>query len=486
MPTLGSLLDALPGAHLLAGQNVEIAGVCADSRTVQPGYLFVALSGEHADGHLYAADAIAAGAVAVVAEHDVAADVRGVAVVHVPDTRIALSRIAARFYGEPSKTLRVVGITGTNGKTTTTHLVRAILDGCGVRCGYIGTLGAFFPEWTRDLENTTPLPIELHDTLARMKELGARAVAMEVSSHALALHRVDDIAFEIGAFTNLTRDHLDFHGTTEAYAEAKHRLFELANVAVLDVDDPHGADWAADFRDRDKPVTTYAIDSADADLRASDIVLRPDGSSFRLAGMQVDVPLPGRFNVQNALCALAIADAMGCELGRAAAALKNAPPVPGRMERYAQGDITAIVDYAHTPDALANVLRAARGTLGVGGKLIVVFGCGGDRDKGKRPEMGSVARALADEVVITNDNPRSEHPMAIATAILSGAPDAHVELDRRTAIRYAIGRAHPGDVVVVAGKGHETYQIVGATRGHFDDRDEVRMALQLRETPAQV
>ena len=486
MPTLGSLLEALPGANLLAGENVEIAGISADSRTVRPGFLFVALSGEHVDGHLYAADAIAAGAVAILAEHDVKADVRGVAVVHVPDTRIALSKIAARYYGHPSKDLRVAGITGTNGKTTTTHLVRAILDGCGIRCGYVGTLGATYREYARALENTTPLPIELHDTLARMKDLGAQGVAMEVSSHALALHRVDDIAFEVGAFTNLTRDHLDFHKTTEAYAEAKHRLFELAQHAVIDVDDEHGSEWAAELRDEDKPLTTFAIESSDADLHARDVLLRPDGSSFTLAGMPVDVPLPGRFNVQNALCALAVADAMGCDRKAAIAALKAAPPVPGRMERYAQNDITAIVDYAHTPDALGNVLRAARETLGVGGKLIAVFGCGGDRDKGKRPEMGAVAKALADEVVITNDNPRSEPPAAIASAILAGAPGAHVELNRRHAIRYAIGRAHSGDVVVIAGKGHETYQIIGETRGHFDDRDEVRMALQLRETPAQV
>jgi UDP-N-acetylmuramoyl-L-alanyl-D-glutamate--2,6-diaminopimelate ligase len=486
MITLGSLLEGLPGT-IVRGvrEDLEITGLSADSRTVQPGYLFIALRGENVDGHKFVPNAIAAGAAAILADRTMA-NVHDVPLVLVSDTRIALSRIAASFYGEPSRSLRIAGITGTNGKTTTTHLVRAILDGCGLRCGYVGTLGASYREWTRELENTTPLPIELHETLARMKELGAQAVAMEVSSHALALHRVDDIKFEIGAFTNLTRDHLDFHKTTEAYASAKHRLFEMCEHAVLDVDDEHGCAWAAELEDEDKPLTTYAIDSPDADLHARDIVLRPDGSSFVLSGVKVEVPMPGRFNVQNALCALAIAHAMGCDLAKAAAALKTAPPVPGRMERYAQDDITAIVDYAHTPDALANVLRAARETLAVGGKLICVFGCGGDRDKGKRPEMGAVARALADEVIITNDNPRSEHPMAIAQAIVSGAPDAHIELNRRSAIRYAIGRAHAGDVVVVAGKGHETYQIIGDTRGHFDDRDEVRTALQLRATPAQV
>ena len=484
MISLARLLQGLPGAQLrVAGPDVEITSLSADSRTTQPGALFVALGGEHADGHRFAADAIAAGARAIVIEHEVQADLRGITVVRVPDTRLALSWLAARFSGDPSQSLSIAGITGTNGKTTTAHLTRAILDGCGMPCGAIGTLGASFGEWSRELGNTTPLPIELHETLATMKELGAQAVAMEVSSHALALHRVDDIRFRVGAFTNLTRDHLDFHLTVEAYAGAKFRLFELAQHAVINVDDPHGAEWAAELEDEGKPLTTYALDTHDADLHAHDLELRPEGSSFEAGGVHVDLPLPGRFNVHNALCALGIAHALGCDLALAASALAAVPPVPGRMERFTQDGLVAIVDYAHTPDALSNVLRAARETLG-GGKLFVVFGCGGDRDKGKRPEMGAVARALADVAIVTSDNPRSEDPQAIADAVVAGAPDAEVILDRRAAIREAIRRAQGGDVVVVAGKGHETYQISNGKRAHFDDRDEVCIALAHRQPVA--
>jgi UDP-N-acetylmuramoyl-L-alanyl-D-glutamate--2,6-diaminopimelate ligase len=480
MMLLRALLEAVPDAAVdwdgLRG-DAPVESLCADSRAVVPGAVFVAIRGEEHDGHDYVAGAIAAGARAVVVERDLA--VRGAARIRVADTRVALSRLAARFFGDPSSRLRVVGITGTNGKTTTAHLTRALLDACGVPCGYVGTLGASFGEWTRRLQNTTPLPVELQGTLATMRSLGAEAVAMEVSSHALALERVRDIRFAVGAFTNLTRDHLDFHGTLEAYAAAKRRLFDLCERAVLDVDDPVGAGWAAELRGAGREVTTFAIESP-ADLRAQDVTLRPDGSSFELAGLHVELPLPGRFNVRNALCALAIVRVLGCDLAAAGTALRAVPPVPGRMERYVSDGIVAIVDYAHTPDALANVLRAARETISRSGKLFVVFGCGGDRDAGKRPQMGAVARELADIVIVTNDNPRSEDPHAIARQILDGVPTAEVELDRRAAIRAAIGRARPGDVVVVAGKGHEDYQIVGAARTHFDDRDEVRAALALR------
>ena len=484
MMLLGRVLDALPDATVdrEGRQNdVAIESLSADSRSTRPGALFIALRGEEHDGHRFVQKAIAAGARAVVVEQPV--DAQGAICIRVRDSRLALSKLAAVFYGEPSHQLRVAGVTGTNGKTTTAHLVRALLDGCGVPCGYIGTLGASYSEWTRPLSNTTPLPIELQQTLATMLELGAKAVAMEVSSHALALHRVHDIRFAVGAFTNLTRDHLDFHGTFEAYAAAKRGLFEISQRAVLDVDDPIGAMWAEELRAAGKAVTTYAIEAA-ADLRPHDLVLRPDGSSFQLDGLHVELPLPGRFNVRNALCALGIAESLGCTRNAAVAALRSVPPVPGRMERYASDGIVAIVDYAHTPDALANVLRAARETISsTTGKLFVVFGCGGDRDAGKRPEMGAVAQRLADVVIVTNDNPRSEDPAAIARAILGGAPEAHVELDRRAAIREAISRARAGDVVVIAGKGHEDYQIVGATRTHFDDRDEVRAALALRAVP---
>jgi len=350
-----------------------------------------------------------------------------------------------------------------------------------LRCGYIGTLGASYREWTRELANTTPLPIELHETLATMLEHGAQAVAMEVSSHALALHRVDDIDFKIGAFTNLTRDHLDFHGTTEQYAEAKHRLIEMAEQAVINDDDPHGAQWAADLRDEDHPLATYSLED-DADLVARDIVLRPDGSSFTLSGHRVDLPLPGRFNVQNALCALAIAHVLGCDLEHAIAALHALPPVPGRMERYAQDGVVAIVDYAHTPDALARALDAVRAVTA--GKVWCVFGCGGDRDPTKRGPMGEAVARRADVAIVTNDNPRTEDARAIADAVVAGVRGAGkepvVELDRRKAIELAVRSASGGDVVLVAGKGHEDYQIVGTVKHPFDDRIETRRALAER------
>ena len=475
---LSRLLDALDGASLEGGvdREREVTALSVDSRSVAPGALFVALRGEHADGHAFVERAFAAGAVAAVVARDAKLNGR---LIRVDDTYVALSKLAARFFGEPSQALRVVGITGTNGKTTTSYLVRAVLDASGIPCGHIGTLGASYREWTRELANTTPLPIELHETLAAMRDLGAQAVAMEVSSHALALHRVDDIRFSVGAFTNLTRDHLDFHRTFDAYAAAKRRLFELAATAVIGVDDPAGARWAAELRAAHVPVIDYALD-APAQLRAREIAATDSGTTFALEGtdLRVELPLTGRFNVANALCALGIARALKCDLRVAANALHTVAPVPGRMERYVRDGVVAIVDYAHTPDALANVLQAAREACR--GKLFVVFGCGGDRDAGKRPEMGAVADRLADVVFVTNDNPRSEDPAAIARAIVTAVPRAEVELDRRVAIRRAIGDARAGDVVVVAGKGHEAYQTIGEVRAHFDDRDEVRAALAAR------
>ncbi|MBV8074344.1 MAG: UDP-N-acetylmuramoyl-L-alanyl-D-glutamate--2,6-diaminopimelate ligase [Candidatus Eremiobacteraeota bacterium] len=475
---LARLLEVLEDAVVdgAIDRNAEIDGLTVDSRTAGSGALFVALRGEHVDAHRFVANALAGGAVAAVVERDAEGERK---LIRVPDTRLALSKLAARFYGQPSHALRVAGITGTNGKTTTSYLVRAVLDACGIPCGHIGTLGASYREWTRELANTTPLPIELHETLAAMRDLGARAVAMEVSSHALALHRVDDIRFAVGAFTNLTRDHLDFHGTFESYAAAKRRLFDLAASAVIGVDDATGARWAAELRAVGLPTVDYALD-APAELRATAIATTESGTTFELkgTGIRVELPLTGRFNVANALCALGIARALGCDLHVAANALHAVAPVPGRMERYVRDGVLAIVDYAHTPDALANVLRAARDASR--GRLFVVFGCGGDRDAGKRPEMGAVANELADVVVVTSDNPRSEDPATIARAIVAAVPRAEIELDRRAAIRRAIGDARAGDVVVVAGKGHEAYQTIGDVRAHFDDRDEVRAALAAR------
>jgi len=469
MRELRPLLAALDAPQIVGTLPTAVAGLVADSRRVTPGSAFVALRGERVDGHAFLADATARGASVLVVERPVAADV---AQIVVPDTRVAISRLAAAYYGRPSQTLTVFGVTGTNGKTTTSYLVRAIAEAAGLPCGVIGTLGAAFGERTWTLENTTPLALDLHRLLAEMRDAGARAVAMEVSSHALALGRVDDVCFAAAALTNVSRDHLDFHGTFAAYVAAKRRLFDLAPLAVLNVDDATGRAFAAEL----PAALTYAIDGP-AQLRATDLQLAGDGTRFDAGGMRFTLPLPGRFNVANALAAIGLARVAGVEDDAIVRGVAAARAVPGRMERIGALGIDAIVDYAHTPDALANVLRAARETTR--GRLIVVFGCGGDRDPGKRVEMGRVAAASADAVIVTSDNPRSEDPAAIAAAVANGIA-ADVILDRRAAIRRAIGDARAGDTVVVAGKGHEAYQIVGDRRLPFDDRDEVRSAFAAR------
>ena len=466
------LVATLAGARVAGSLPPSVDAIASDSRAVRPGSLFVALRGERTDGHAFLRDAAARGAVALVVEEPVDDDF-GVPVVHVADTRVAASALADAFYDHPSQDLIVVGVTGTNGKTTTTHLVRDVFETAGLPCGVIGTLGGAFREHTWALANTTPLAIELQGLLAAQRDAGAKAVAMEVSSHALALHRVDHVRFRAAALTNITRDHLDFHGTLGRYTAAKRRLFDLAPLAVLNADDAAGAAFA-----RALPgAITYAID-ADAVLRAQDVVLAGDGSRFRVGTTAVEIALPGRFNVRNALAAFGLGRALGIDDATIARGLAATRAVPGRMERIGAFGIHAIVDYAHTPDALENVLRAARETTR--GDLIVVFGCGGDRDPGKRVQMGEIAARLADRVIVTSDNPRSEDPMAIAREVANGFERTTIELDRRRAIRQAIDEAQAGDTVVVAGKGHEPYQIVGDETRAFDDRDEVRIAFSKR------
>jgi UDP-N-acetylmuramoyl-L-alanyl-D-glutamate--2,6-diaminopimelate ligase len=464
------LVAALAGARVVGALPPLIEGLAADSRAVRPGMMFVALRGERVDGHQFVADAVARGASVILAERELHA---GVPVVVVPDTRRAASAVADAFYDHPSQTLAVAGVTGTNGKTTTTHLLRDVLEAAGIPCGVIGTLGGAFGDRHWELSNTTPLALELQALLAAMRDAGARAVAMEVSSHALALHRVDHVRFAVAALTNVTRDHLDFHGTFERYVAAKRHLFDLAPRAVLNVDDPTGAAFARELTH----ATTYGIDVA-SDLHATRVELEGDGSTFDVAGLHAAVALPGRFNVRNALAAFGAGRALGVDDATIVRGLAATRAVPGRMERIGAFGIDAIVDYAHTPDALENVLHAARETTR--GNLIVVFGCGGDRDPGKRAQMGEIAARLADQVIVTSDNPRSEDPLAIAHSIANGFERTDIVLDRRAAIRRAIAQAQAGDTVLVAGKGHETYQIVGAETRPFDDRDEVRIAFDKR------
>ena len=488
------LVATLAGARVAGSLPPSIDAIASDSRAVRPGSLFVALRGERVDGHDFVADAIDRGASAIIVAASVTlspnvilsasvtlspskGERSRIAVITVPDTRVAASALADAFYDHPSQQLMVAGVTGTNGKTTTTHLLRDVLETAGIPCAIVGTLGGEFRGERWPLSHTTPLALELHALLAAQWRAGARAVAMEVSSHALALHRVDHVRFRAAALTNVTRDHLDFHGTLERYVAEKRRLFDLAPVAVLNVDDPSGAAFARELAEAGAQPITYALDAA-ATLRADGVELVGDGSTFRVGEIAIELALPGRFNVRNALAAFGLARALGIDDATIARGLAATRAVPGRMERFGAFGIDAIVDYAHTPDALENVLRAAREMTKR--ELIVVFGCGGDRDPGKRTQMGEIAARLADRVIVTSDNPRSEDPLAIALSVANGYERTQIELDRRSAIRRAIDEAQAGDTVVVAGKGHEAYQIIGDETRAFDDRDEVRIAFAKR------
>lgn len=475
-----SLERLLGGIDVLRPQGdfgaCVITGVTHDSRAVRPGFLFCCLVGERTDGHRHAADAVAAGASALLCERplDLPAAASGprraVPQVVVADARAAMATIAAAFHGRPSHRLAVVGVTGTNGKTTVTHLLRAVLEAAGRRAAVIGTLSG---------RHTTPEAPELQARLAHLAATGTQAVAMEVSSHALAQHRVDATWFEVAAFTNLSQDHLDYHRTMEDYFAAKARLFEpgRSRVGIINVDDPWGRRLAESTR---VAVRTYSAADAEC-LQAG-----PDGARFRWSGAPVHLRLTGRFNVLNALAAAACARELGVEPAAVAAGIGSVEAVPGRFERVdGGGPVTVLVDYAHTPAALEQVLRAARDLAGTpGNRLVVVFGAGGDRDHAKRPAMGAVATRLADLAVLTSDNPRQEDPLAIIDEVRGGAHRPGVlvvEPDRRAAIALALDAARPGDVVVVAGKGHETVQVFAD--GHsvpFDDRTVAREELARR------
>jgi UDP-N-acetylmuramoyl-L-alanyl-D-glutamate--2,6-diaminopimelate ligase len=476
---LTRLLERLPGAQVAGDVGRYVTAIEIDSRSVKPGTLFVALRGGRNDGHDYLREAAANGAAAMVVQVMPADPPAGATVVRVADSRRALSALAAAFYGDPSQALDVIGVTGTNGKTTTTHMIASILNAAGIPCGVAGTVGADFQAHRWSLANTTPQPPELHELLAAMRDEGAKAVAMEVSSHALALDRVEDVRFRAAVLTNVSRDHLDFHETLEAYAAAKRRLFGFAPACVLNIDDSYGSLWARERRNERREVVTYGL-AASATVRPSDLVVEADGSRFIVDGQHYRLALTGRFNVWNALAAIGAGRIMGIDDAVSAVGLQRLERVAGRMQRIAAGGVAVVVDYAHTPDALTSALQALRETSN--GALAVVFGCGGDRDQGKRPEMGAIAARMADRIYVTSDNPRSEDPQAIAAAIVRGVGEREhvVELDRRRAIERAIAQARPGDVVLVAGKGHEAYQVVGDRVLPFDDAAVARAALAAR------
>jgi UDP-N-acetylmuramoyl-L-alanyl-D-glutamate--2,6-diaminopimelate ligase len=453
--------------------DVEISALAYSSNSVTPGALFFCVPGFTSDGHDFAPDAVERGAAALVTERKL--DL-GVPEVVVDDVRAAMGPAAARFYGDPTARLDVVGITGTNGKTTTAFLVRHLLEAAGRQTGLLGTVKRVVGGVEEEVERTTPEAIDLQATFKRMFDAGDRAVAMEVSSHALELGRVSGISFACRVFTNLTQDHLDFHETMDAYFAAKRRLFERAGpVSVVNVDDEHGRRIAAEVE-----AVTFGIDN-DADYRAREIEFDFAGSSFTLdtpdGPIEVESPLPGLFNVLNVVGAIAAVRSLGVD----EISLEGFQRVPGRFEPVDEGqDFGVLVDYAHTPDSLENVLRTARELTR--GRLHVVFGAGGDRDHGKRPLMGRAARELADRVLVTSDNPRSEPPEAIIDQVMEGAgPGAERDADRRRAIGRAIADAEPGDVVVIAGKGHEQGQEFEHGRKEpFDDRTVAREALRSR------
>ncbi|MBI2461914.1 MAG: UDP-N-acetylmuramoyl-L-alanyl-D-glutamate--2,6-diaminopimelate ligase [Candidatus Rokubacteria bacterium] len=485
------LLAVLPERVLRGPIPDRVDGLTDDSRKVEIGDCFVAVRGLRADGHRFIPQAVERGAVAVVAEGPDPLPGRMVGRVLVPDTRRALGPLASAYWGHPSLALTVVGITGTNGETTTSYLVEALLRARGLPTGVVGTIQHLIRGTGRPAGQTTPEAIELQALLAEMVAAGVKGVAMEVSSHALELHRVDGVAFDVAVFTNLTQDHLDLHGTMERYRAAKARLFELLEaggkpdpVAVLNADDPVGAAWARTLRGR---VLTFGLGPG-ATIRAvrhtSDlggIALEAETPAGPLA---LRSPLIGEHNVMNLLGAAAVGVALDLPPAEIARALGGVTAVPGRFERVDAGqEFLVVVDYAHTPDALRRVLETARPLTR--GRLGVVFGCGGDRDRGKRPIMGRLAAELADRVWVTSDNPRSEPPEAIIEEIVQGivAPPAQGytrKPERYDAIRDALGWARPGDTVVIAGKGHETYQLIAGRSLPFDDRAVAREILALR------
>ena len=496
VPT-STLLDALPDKTVLGTPPARVTGLAYDSRKVKAGELFVAIPGFKQDGRRFAADALGRGAAVVVAEGPDPLPGTAAARILVPSSREALARLADAYHGHPSERLIVVGITGTNGKTTTSLLVEALLAAGGRPTGVIGTIEYRVGGQVEPASQTTPEALELQAVLARMVRANVRGAAMEVSSHALALHRVDGIEFDVAVFTNLTQDHLDFHRTLAAYRDAKARLFSVLaagrkarRAAVVNVDDPAGAAMiasaSADPRVR---LITFGL-SERADLRPRHWESGMHGIRLQVACprglVEITSPLVGEHNVMNLLGAVGVGLALDMEPSQIGQVLSRVATVPGRFERVEAGQpFLVVVDYAHTPDALENVLATARKLLRPGGRLGVVFGCGGDRDRGKRPIMGGIASRLADRAWVTSDNPRSERPEAILAEIETGIPveaaGRHESIaDRRRAIESAVAWAREGDVVVIAGKGHETYQIIGGETLPFDDRAVARVALAER------
>jgi len=499
-----ALLAQLPGdwptvAEAIAADHPALSSpvkrLCTNSQACQPGDLFIGMPGTRVDGGEFWPGAIAAGAVAALVSpaalqtRPVSAHNPEALVIPLPDMAIACAMVAATFFDTPAQSMNLVGVTGTNGKTTTTHLIEALLNQGGYPTGLLGTLYTRWPGYQRTASYTTPFAVDLQADLAAARDAGCCSVVMEVSSHALHQRRVWGCPFEVAVFTNLTQDHLDYHKTMEAYFEAKALLFNddyLHGRAIVNQDDEYGQQLLALLGDR---AWSYSVQADTADLYTRDLTYETNGVSGQLhtplGVTPFQLPLVGQFNLSNMLAAVGAALHLGVSLETIAGRLPQFGGVPGRMERVvvsAEQDISVIVDYAHTPDSLHNALTAARPF--VSGRLLCVFGCGGDRDRTKRPQMGKIAYDLADQVIVTSDNPRTEDPQRILEDVLTGIPATlpaeQVIRDRATAIHQAIAQARSGDCVLIAGKGHEDYQILGTEKIHFDDREQAREALVQR------
>ena len=486
-------------ADLVAGLDAVVDGpaqtrisdVTYDSREVRPGALFVALRGTQTDGHRFLRDAIDAGASALLVEQPPVPRPANVAVARVAETRAALAAVASRFFASPARDLMLIGVTGTNGKTSTVRMLESILLAAGKPAGSLGTISVRYPGFEEKSSLTTPESLDLQRWLARMRDAGVVAVALEVSSHSLALGRVRGLKFAAGVFTHLSQDHLDFHHDMESYGSAKALLFGaeyLAGSAVLNAADPWTPRFAAIARAAGREVVTWARGAASrADFRTVEEHVELSRSRLRVRGpdteIEIGLPLAGDFQIDNALAALAAGRALGLDWDAIRRGLEHCPPVPGRLERVGESRPIVLVDYAHTADALDRVLARVRPL--VAGRLIAVFGCGGDRDRTKRAPMARAACAHADHVIATSDNPRTEDPDAILRDVAVGLSGSHEVLrDRRQAIARAIALAGADDCVVIAGKGHEDYQIIGRERLAFDDREEARRALDARGVAA--
>lgn len=470
---LQELLRGVAVKSSTVADDLEIREVRYDSRAVQAGDLFVAIRGFATDGHQYIGKALEQGAEAIVCEEAP----EGAPAVVVENARQALAEIAANRFGHPADSMVMLGVTGTNGKTTTTYLVKHMLEQAGHKVGLIGTNQNLIGDEVIETERTTPESYELHALFARMRDAGCTHVIMEVSSHSLVLDRVHGIRFAVGAFTNLTQDHLDFHKTMEGYRKAKAILFTISDKGVINLDDDAAQAMLADAK---CPCLTFSCEKDAADLTAKNIRLHADGVEFVATTKgdlaRVKLPIPGHFSVENALAALGIVLQVGMPLADAAHALATATGVKGRVEVVpTDTDYTVLIDYAHTPDGVENVLRAVRGFAK--GRVIALFGCGGDRDRTKRPKMGKIAADLADFCVVTSDNPRTEDPKAIIDDILEGMQGTktpmQVIVDRPEAIHWALAHAKKDDVIVLMGKGHETYQEVNHVKHHMDEREIV-------------